>query len=141
MIREATLDDIPGLMVLGRSFHARSLWAQMPLDEGRVEQHIISIITGENTACYVLDDLTGAVGVYIAPLYFTDAFVAQEAFWYCESRRGLSLMRKAEEWARERGAACMFMSRIEGLADERVDQIYRRDGYRPTEHTYMKVLA
>lgn len=141
MIRLATVEDMPSLMEMGRRFHASSPWRHMPLDEDVLTRSMTGFIENDNSAVFVLEDLTGAIGLFVAPVYFADALVAQEVFWYCESpRMGRGLLEVAELWAGNMGASHLSMICLEGDNTETVGKLYERRGYRPTEHTYMKAL-
>lgn len=141
MIRLATVDDMPAIIEMGRRFHAASPWADMPIDEGHLVAHMTGFIEGDNSAVFVLDDLTGGIGLFVSPVYFSPVLVAQETFWYCEAPgRGGALLEVAEEWARNMGADHLSMICLEGKNRDIVGKIYERRGYRPTEHTYMKAL-
>ena len=141
MIRSATLDDVPALLEMGARFHAMSPWSGFPLDRDRLEENLRGFIASDHAAILVLDNLRGAVGVFVAQAYFAAATVAQEMFWYCEApSQGLALLDAAEAWAKDKGADIMTMIRLEGVENERMDKIYRRRGYAPTEHNYMRAL-
>jgi len=141
MIRVATVDDMPALIEMGRRFHAASPWADMPINEAHLTAHLTGFIEGDNSVVFVLEDLTGGVGLFVSPVYFSDHTVAQEVFWYCESpRNGRGLLEVAELWAANMGASRMSMICLEGKNTEIVGKLYERRGYRPTEHTYMKAL-
>jgi hypothetical protein len=141
MIRLATTEDMPAILEMAKRFHASSPWAFMPIDEAHLTAHMTQFIDGDNSAVFVLDDMTGGIGLFVSPVYFSDTKVAQETFWYCESPgNGGALLDVAERWAKNMGAAQMSMICLEGKNTDIVGKIYERRGYRPTEHTYMKAL-
>lgn len=140
-VREATVDDIEALLGLGRKFHVASPWADLRLDEEVARTNLLGYLGMENVRLLVADDLSGAIGVMLAPIYFASAKVAQELFWWCENpRHAMALLNLAEVWARDMGAVRFCMIRLEGLHDEQLDKLYRRRGFTPTEHTYTKAL-
>lgn len=141
MIRTATLADMPVLIEMGRRFHAASPWAHMPINEAVLTNSMAGFIEGEASEVFVLEDLTGGIGLFVSPVYFADGLVAQEVFWYCEApRKGRWLLEVAESWAANMGASHMSMICLEGENTDIVGKLYERRGYRPTEHTYMKAL-
>ncbi len=141
MIREATVDDISALLEMAPRFHAASPWAHIPLNIEKLRTSLLNLITSDGATLLVNDDLSGAIGLVSGQIYFADAVVVQETFWWCEKPgAGLALLDAAEKWARDTGASHMSMIRLEGLGDDRVDKIYRQRGYVSTEHTYLKGL-
>ncbi len=146
MIRPATSDDIPELMRMGRAFHAVTGVADIiPLDDASLEQTFANLIAAPTGVILVADNgagLAGAVGALLHAHYFNAAHVTgQELFWWVDPAQrgfGSDLFNALEAWVRENEAATFSMIALDSLDAERVGRIYRRHGYRPTEHSWMK---
>lgn len=139
MIRPATLADIPQLKEWGQRFADKAnLTAHVgycPESMAATFQHMIeqdnyTILVGEN----------GAIGGGYSPHPFNFAHkFAQEVFWWSEGREGLRLLQAFEDWAREH-CDSLTMITLESVNPERMAKFYRNRGFRPTEHSFLKVL-
>lgn len=139
MIREATLDDIPALLSIGQAFHkAAGLDRLAPLDLATLDQTLTNLIRNENGVVF-MDGQGGATGGLVHPCWFNAGHITgQELFWWAPNG-GRALFDALEAWARER-AHSWTMITLEALRPDAVGAIYRRRGYHPTEHSYVKVF-
>lgn len=144
MIREACPSDVPAILVMAERFHALSPWAPVAFDAEAVLSTVAHMLGNADMVIFVADHGCGAVGMagmMLAKVFFGAATLAQEAFWYCEDARdSLRLLDVSERWAVQRGAYAVNMARLEGVRDVALDKLYRRRGYVPNEHFYLKVL-
>lgn len=145
MIRDATADDIPDLVEMGRRFHGESPYGSVvPFDEESFAMTLDYLI--REGALLVVEDgkPIGMAGGLVFPLFFNLSHRAgQELFWwlYPEHRgKGKGLLHALEERFRERNAGLVLAAATEGLRPDAVGAVYRRRGYVLTDHTYMKVL-
>lgn len=89
----------------------------------------------------------GGLGIILSPDLCDGELVVQEAFWYIapEYRNGsfgIRLLKAAESFAIEAGAARMLMGRIHAADPEnRVDRVLGALGYKPFETNYVKTLC
>lgn len=146
MIRLATVSDIPELLRMGAAFHSVTGVADIiPLDEQSLANTMTSLIETELGVIIVLDSgdgLKGATAALLHPHYFNaNHRTGMELFWWVDpEHRGLGgkLFDALEAWVRANGADSFSMLALEALEPEKVGLIYRRRGYRPLEHSYIK---
>lgn len=149
MIRLATLMDVDALMPMAERFWNRMEgWCSVvAFSAPHARAGLEAIIEMEAGAIFVIDVdgvVAGAAGFGLGPIWIrSDTSICQEMFWWVEpegSREALALWRAGEAWAQERGAVAATMIRVEGLRDEALDRTYRRRGYNPVEHHYVRRL-
>lgn len=146
MIRPAVPADLPELLRMASAFHSVSGVADIiPLDRDTLERLLLSLIDAETGVIIVLEGeggLIGATGALLHPHYFNSAHLTgSELFWWIDPEhrgKGGLLFDALEEWVRSMGAGSFSMIALEALEPERVGLIYRRRGYRPLEHNYIK---
>ncbi len=146
MIRAATLADVPAVATMMRRFFEATKWSGMAeWNEGDARALLERLITRDDGALLVLeerDGLAGMVAAVLYGLYFNLGHITcQELFWWVEPERrgkGLALWKAIEDVGRARGAKSFQMSSI--LRRDRLDRIYKRAGYVPSESTYIKRL-
>lgn len=146
MIRHAVPADLPELLRMGKAFHAVTGVADLiPLDEATLERTFLQLMQG---GCLLVvegeNGLVGATGALLHPHYFNSAHITgQELFWWVDpDHRGIGaeLLNALEAWVKEQGAHSFSMIALEALEPRRVGVIYRRRGYRPTEHSYLREM-
>lgn len=134
MIREATLEDIPRILDIGRRFCSL---AGQQFNEPVLAQSLAEMITADSSVILVSDG--GVIAGIAYPYYFSGELVAQELFWWADSG-GLKLLQAFEEWARNAGAKRVLMICLESVEPDRVARIYTRRGYIPIERTFMRTI-
>lgn len=141
MVREAREEDLDAIVGMGAQFHALSTWRDIPFSPDKFRAAAERMIADEGMTIFVNEALTGMIGMTSGPIYFADnVTVTQEAFWWCQDpKSSIRLLLRAEEWSRRIGARWSCMVRLEGVTP-RLEAYYRRHGYRPTEHYYLKEL-
>lgn len=144
MIRPATHADIPAMLDLGAQFHAYSGLSEIAYDPDAFRATLEAGIGSESQAYFVVESggvLRGMTGGIVYPSYFNrDALAGQEMFWWCDNAEGVRLYRALEQWAISKGCKSFTMVAISDQHAERMDKLYRRMGYRPVEHHYIKGL-
>lgn len=135
MIQEATHNDIPALVSMGRDFHAMSGVAT-PYIEADVSQFVAGLIA--NPQCAVFRSDNGVIGGVLVPAFCAHNWLsAVELFWWAKDGLGRGLLKAFEEWAAGRSAEV----RISTLAaNPRVGNILERLGYAKAEQSYVKVF-
>lgn len=131
---------------MGKAFHSVTGVADLiPLDELTLERTFAQLM--EHGCLLVIDGgdgLAGATGALLHPHYFNSAHLTgQELFWWVDPEhrgQGNALFDALENWVREQGAKSFTMIALEALDPERVGMIYRRRGYRPVEHSYVRAM-
>lgn len=146
MIREATIEDIPAVLVLLEHF-----WRDIGPDviaqfDGPLIADKIGRLIESDSGLILLSEsgLSGAGFVASEALWSSDIY-AQELFWWVHpSERGGGLgkaMRVAgEEWGQSLGAHSMVMIALTGSSPNRLHSVYSKAGYKKTETHYMKAL-
>lgn len=144
MIRDATKEDIPKLLELGKKFFKATEYASfMPFSEENTINIINELIDGDSGILLVLDNngVSGMIGGLVYPFYMSKDLTGQELFWWCEDKgKGLGLLDAIEKQAKEKGAKTFNMMSLDKLTPERLDKIYLSKGYTRSEHTYIRRL-
>jgi hypothetical protein len=83
------------------------------------------------------------IGGVTAPVWFNSAHrVGQELFmWMDPEDRGARFPALLASWEKEmqaRGAKTVALSSVAGVRDATMARLYRRQGYRPMDNTYLK---
>lgn len=137
-VREATEDDIPALLDIARRFHERGR-IPVPLCLDSVAATLRHLMDGDLGVVFV--SRHGAAGALLHPSWMNAAHLTgQELFWWSEAGGGSALFDALENWAVSKGAASFTMIALEACRPGAVGATYRRRGYQPTEHSYLKVL-
>lgn len=140
MIREAGEADIPAILELGERFHALSPWSDRRFRREATERTVRALIEQPNAV--LLFNGHGILGGVLSPIYFGGGVVAQELFWFADSR-GRELIKAFEEWAHANGADGVLMVNL--ALDDRTDalmhRMYSRMGYSLRERHYWKELS
>jgi len=144
MIRRATLADIEQMVVLGQRFHAYAGVHEIPFDPESFHQTVALGLADPNQ-CYLVAEVDGAVramaGAIAYPPYFNHtAKTGQELFWWSECGDGMRLHDALAGWARERGCQSFAMIALADGRSARMERLYKRMGYRPSEQTFIKRL-
>lgn len=142
MIRDATLDDIPELVGMGRKFaDAIGMTETTGFDEESVAALLAHLIESPAGICLITEG--GGAGGLVHPCSFNASHMTgQELFWWIEpehrGRKGLLLFRALERAAQERGAQTWMVSTMESLDFDGAARFYERSGYRPSDRNYIK---
>jgi RimJ/RimL family protein N-acetyltransferase len=148
-VRMATDADAEQVARLGRQFYEAGGLNKYLFEysEDDVSALIAKTIAEPSACTIVAEDGDRIIGMAAAVSYnhflSPSTTMAQELFWWIEpehrgSGAGLMIMRALEDWAKSAGASVMVMVTLHGLGHERLDKIYRQDGYAPLEYSYMK---
>ena len=113
-IRLANDKDIDALMVLGSAMHQESRFARYPMNEEKVRQSIEVMLKEPKANGILLAEhdsagLVGMLAVCVQPLFFADALIAQDRWYYvAKEHRGsaaaLKLLVAFRRWAENRQA-------------------------------------
>ena len=133
-MRDATEDDLPRMVEMGRAFHAASSWAGV-IDFN--EADFVATVRSLLTSGIVLVSDTGMAGALIYPQWFNRREgVCQELFLWGDG----NLLDGLVDRARARGATAFVMGDQKTLRPEAMARWLRRKGYRETESYYVKEL-
>lgn len=130
----ATEADLPLIIELGREAHAGSAWDDVGtlFDAESYEASCRHLMEGENSAVFVSE--RGTLWMAKFPLFFNhDETMAAEIFFYA-TKGGDALRREAERWAE----GCLSTMGRHAKTDPRLDNLYKRAGYAPLEHIFIR---
>lgn len=147
MIRPGTRGDIEVVAALGEEFHREANWSDIceyVADDSiatlgiLLESGILLVAEEEN-------EIVGMAGALVFPFYFnTSHITGNELFlWVRPDRRGslgARLLKALETEAKARGCKSFSMQLLEAIEPGKTEKFYLRNGYRPAERTFMKVL-
>lgn len=148
MIRPATHDDLPRVLEMGERFFDTAGWDDVAeWDQASVRKTLEGLIEGDAGCLFVAEaegGLVGMTGGLVYPFYFDHGHITgQELFWWVEpEHRGVggALLDAMETWAKEAGAKSFAMIALDKINPDLMGRVYRRRGYRPSEHSYIRRL-
>lgn len=149
MIRAAAESDIPALIEMGRRFFQASGYGDLAAFDRESFTATVQHLMAGGGVCLVAEtdgQVVGMAGALAYPFYFNaDHKTGQELFWWLnpEHRGGLlgaRLFAGLESWAQDQGCASFTMVALDAVRPEQVGGMYKRRGYRASEHTYIKEL-
>ena len=136
MIREATKEDIPQILVWGQHFaDAAGIDWFSPETFDKIAQGMIAT----DDHCLLVSDTGMIGGCHAAHFLNIEKTYVQELFWWAE-RDGKAVMEGLEMWARSKGADMVMMSSLEALRPAALDRVLKARGYTPSDHYYLKEL-
>lgn len=151
VIRNATIQDAVQIATLGSKFHEQAFWGDIL--EYSIEDTVASLecfIGQQNFICMVADvggRFVSFGSLILSPVYFNHSHLScEELFWWSDPESnypgiGMKLKAKMEEEAKNRGALSIQMKSIDALNGDRMSNLYIRNGYRPSEHLFIKRLV
>lgn len=149
MIRDATPADIPEIARLGELFHAEAGWGDIvEYSVEDTQKTLTHLVTSDDGILLVADndgEIVGMAGGFAHPVYFNHAHKSgQELFWWMKpdlrDGTGRLLLEAMEDRARAIGCSSWAMIALDKVNPELTGRIYRRRGYRASEHSYIKRL-
>jgi hypothetical protein len=149
MLRLATKEDLNTLVDFANSFHSTTPYNNLSFDRDKVTLFINSLIETKNKSTIIVleieDKAVGCIiGIVEEVIFGLDLMSSELMFWVEEPYRGKDsweLIKAYEYWAKEimQCKSCC-LSRLEDSIGDKLDIKYKKDGYVPMEHTYMKVF-
>jgi GNAT superfamily N-acetyltransferase len=150
-LRIATPDDFKDVRRLALSFYKASPYANLELDEEKLDQQVIEFLTGDPTKKIVILALheeapVGIIAGAVHPFLLNNSdTVAAETMWwldepYRKGRMGLRLLDAFEYWAKN-VAHCSIAQMTRLKDSERIGKIYDKRGYVPAETIHCKLLG
>lgn len=147
-IRLAQASDETVLLQMARAMHAESRFAHYPLQESQLRELIADTFKDPKGRCILLAErasagVVGMLGGYVLPLFFTQAFIAQDQFFYVlAEHRGSSaaakLLMAFERWALNRQVTEININMSVAIDMERFDRFMTHAGYRSCGQNYFK---
>lgn len=149
MIRPATHSDIKEIARLGKLFHAEAGWGDVvEYVRSDTEKTLAHLVDSDDGILLVAEndgEIVGMCGGLAHPVYFNHSHKSgQELFWWMKpglrDGTGRLLLEAMESTAREIGCKSWSMIALDKVNPELTGRIYRRRGYRASEHSYIKRL-
>jgi GNAT superfamily N-acetyltransferase len=141
-IRPATLDDVPAMVTMGRRFLSTVYAGRLADHPAQLAALATQLIGHADSLVLVAEAPDGLIGMIAFTAYahpMSGELTVAEVFWWVEPERrgaGVRLLKRAEQWARNRGAAVLQM--IAPTAN--VGAFYERLGFAPIETIYQRSL-
>lgn len=147
-VRLAQSDDLESLLRMGKAMHGESRFSHYPLCEDKLREVVEATLKDPKGRCILLAESTssGAVGMlggYVLPLFFTQAMIAQDQFFYVQqpwrgSSAAVKLLMAFERWAQNRQVAEVNINMSVAVDMTRFDHFMRHAGYRSCGQNYFK---
>ena len=150
-VRELTNTDVGVALELARRIHAEGRFSRYPLNEGKLQGAIESLVADESGAycCFLAESANGTLagmcyGV-AREFFFADTVVADSlVFWVAPEWRGSSagpkLVLAFRRWAANRGAVEINIGVASGARLGQTDRFMKRLGFRLTGGNYSLAL-
>ncbi len=156
MIREATLEDVPALVVMASKFIKTSIYENVfPVEAARLEElatllvkdHVVFIAEQRPTWLPaehpMKPPVQGMLALALVPHMLTGRLYAEEVAWWVEPQHrngtvGPRLMHQMECYVRQNR---LHMVKMLAPADSGVGDFYRKCGYQALETAWIKVFA
>jgi GNAT superfamily N-acetyltransferase len=147
IIVDATVDDMPSMLKMGREFYETTYYAGIaPFDEDTVA-NLLNIIleTGVLKLAMIDGEYCGMIGLVMFPFAFNAKVnSAHEVFWYISpDARSLgiakALMQSAEQECLLKGAVSIQMGTL-ATSPPQAARLYESLGYKLEETSYVKVV-
>jgi hypothetical protein len=141
LIREATLDDLPRIVEMGRRFLKDTKYDKHLSENPEQMKKVAELLILNKTLLISERDgkLVGMLGFVVHSHFISGDLMAGEVFWWMEPEyrgRGLRLMREMERRGRLAGA--MYSQMV--APNEELANLYRRRKYEFVEATYQRSL-
>lgn len=150
MIRDTTTEDNDELLRMCKSFFSRTGYARLvDFDKDSMIKTLEHLRNDDNGVLLIATDgdkTIGMIGALLYPFYFNHSHTTgQEMFWWVDpehrkSGAGIELLKAVEAEARQRGAQSFSMIALDSMTPEQVGNIYMKQGYQKSEHSYIRSL-
>jgi GNAT superfamily N-acetyltransferase len=150
-VRKAGIADLDGYVVLARQFHQASPMRDVcDFDAVAYAEFFRSAIRNQSMAVWLAEsdgEVVGIAGALLYPLYFNPShMVVQELWWFLTpdargSGAGSEMFKSIQSWAKEVGAASLFMIALENENASQMERVYARSGFVPLERTFIKEVV
>lgn len=144
MIRNATVEDFPQLLILGKEFFDSTIYKDMcKFSAESATKTLHHLVDDKDGILVVSEDVNGVIrggaGALLYPMYMTGDLGGQELFWWVNKKgEGIGLLDEIEKQAKQKGAKTFTMVSMDNLTPEKLDGIYLSKGYKRSEHFYVK---
>lgn len=146
MIRRATIEDMPHLLVMGEQFAAYAPHRVEYSPEGTAASLSSLMDVGVILVNEIDGEIAGALVGMIAPFWYApSSSIAVELAWWVDPKyRGggsaSRLVKAFEQWGQENGASAISLCDMRHDDEFPAGPLFERMGYRLTERTHIKEL-
>jgi GNAT superfamily N-acetyltransferase len=146
-IRQAHIDDVPVLAMMGEKFYQYSAFNKyVPYDVESVASKLAQLLlTGFlYVAEHEEDGVVAALAGTMTTLWFNNGLpVASEMAWWVEEKHrnspvGIRLYKAFEKWAFDRGVTTITMSDLVIEDQAPADKLFKKMGYSVVERAHIK---
>ena len=145
IVREIDSTELPLTVPLAKRFHDQAGF-DSEFSENRFATTLMTALEAGMLGAFGMfheEQLVGVLLGIIGPQFLVEANLAQELMWWVdpEYRKTLDSVRLVllfEQWAENNGAQAIVMARFTEADDNRLDNFYRRRGFREIETHYLK---
>ncbi|MGI9158923.1 MAG: GNAT family N-acetyltransferase [Saprospiraceae bacterium] len=151
IVRRATAHDFPQYLALAKEFHAASPVRHIiDLDADGYAAFYAETLTNDNIGVWLAEKDSAVIGIAGAlayPMYFSPTnLVVQELWWWLTpaargSGAGKAMFDAISTWAEQKKAKALFMIALEDDNAKRMENVYRRAGFKPMERTFIKEVT
>lgn len=146
------MDDFMDVMEMTVNFIKESPYSNVPIDESKVADVVVGFMTSPNEKTVILavdektNEAVGLISGCISEHLFNRERTAFEVTWWVKpEHRGakvsLKLFGALEYWARKMGCSYIQFGAAQGTEySDKVAKLYVRNGYIPTEATFLKAI-
>lgn len=150
MLKIATWDDFFDIRDMLEKFSQASPYKEITLDVQKMESIIEKILGGDKSEALILLYIVNErpVGLLVGmktEMNLNYDKIAHELIWWVEpqyrgGRAGIELFKAFEFWAKKVGCKLVQMSLVETEDAPKVQKIYSKFGYKPTERAFLKEI-
>ncbi len=145
MIRWATKEDVPSLLVMAEQFLGEYYPETLQFNAEKMSETLVGLIENPSGFMLVAEDgetVVGAIGMLVYDHPFTGQALSSELFWWVDPRfrggtHGMRLFRHAEKWVKTNRIPWMHMV----APNERTKSFYKRLGYSEMETHFYKAAS
>lgn len=141
-IRDAVLDDIPGLVALAREAYAKSSWIKVEPVETDFMAVMRRLIADSRYCLFVAvkdGQVVGALAGLSDELFYSRKKYATDLWFYVSEEgkgSGVWLLKRFINWAKRPGVVEISVAISSGIDESRTGKLYERIGLEPVGTIY-----
>jgi len=150
MLKIATWDDYFDIQDMCKNFAEHSPYTDIQLDINKLNSVVENILNGDKAKAIILlylknDKPIGMLAGITAEMTLNYDKLAHELIWWIEpehrgGRAAIELFKAFEFWAKKVGCKQVQMSLVETEHAPKVEKMYTKFGYKPTERAFLKEI-
>lgn len=145
-LKLGTEEDFPEILRMIKEFHSESPYRGMAFNEEKVIQILRDIQKNPTDGLVLLSQNNDAllIATVFSPIFSGERMATELVFWVDPQARGTSLSRELlgayQYWAEKVGCTLIQMGALETEQLKVIDRYYKRNGFSPFEHVYLKEI-